>query len=217
MATAESVAAKLTEAQARLAKLERQVADQQSVARVKQHLREAKLSSACLKTAPDAYYSWLLPQRAAFLGCQVPHLCKSIIVENTACANAGIEDPRNSRFYCVILQYNSKLNAEQLMRFVRNLIPEAERPGRKYFNFQHASGNASEELTGFQHNGVAPFGMKAPIPVVVSGEVAALEPSFIWLGGGAETVKLRIGVQQLVSGLSAYVADKSLTTLRDDL
>lgn len=102
---------------------------------------------------------------SAFLGCQVPHLCKSIIVENTACANAGIEDPRNSRFYCVILQYNSKLNAEQLMRFVRNLIPEAERPGRKYFNFQHASGNASEELTGFQHNGVAPFGMKAPIPV----------------------------------------------------
>lgn len=53
--------------------------------------------------------------------------------------------------------------------------------------------------------------------MVVSGEVAALEPSFIWLGGGAETVKLRIGVQQLVSGLSAYVADKSLTTLRDDL
>lgn len=53
--------------------------------------------------------------------------------------------------------------------------------------------------------------------VVVSGEVAALEPAFIWLGGGAETVKLRIGVQQLIDGLSAFVADKSLTTLRDDL
>lgn len=53
--------------------------------------------------------------------------------------------------------------------------------------------------------------------VVVSGEVAALEPSFIWLGGGAEAVKLRIGVQQLVAGLSAYIADKNLTTLRDDL
>lgn len=102
---------------------------------------------------------------SAFLGCQVPHLCKSIIVENTACTNTGVADPRNSRFYCVILQYNAKLNAEQLMRFVRNLIPEAERPGRKHFNFQHAPGSVSEELTGFQHNGVAPFGMKAPIPV----------------------------------------------------
>lgn len=55
------------------------------------------------------------------------------------------------------------------------------------------------------------------VQVVVSGEVAALKPSFIWLGGGAETVKLRIGVQQLVTGLSAYVADQNLTTVRDDL
>lgn len=65
----ESVAAKLAEAQARLAKLERQVSDLQSVARVQQHLRKAKLSSAYLKTAPDSYYSWSLPQRACVSGC----------------------------------------------------------------------------------------------------------------------------------------------------
>lgn len=53
--------------------------------------------------------------------------------------------------------------------------------------------------------------------VIVSGEVAALDPSFIWLGGGAETVKLRVGVQQLITALSAFVADANLTTLRDDL
>jgi hypothetical protein len=34
---------------------------------------------------------------SAFLGCQVPHLCKSIVVENTACTNAGMDDPRNSK------------------------------------------------------------------------------------------------------------------------
>uniref|UniRef100_K3W8C1 YbaK/aminoacyl-tRNA synthetase-associated domain-containing protein n=1 Tax=Globisporangium ultimum (strain ATCC 200006 / CBS 805.95 / DAOM BR144) TaxID=431595 RepID=K3W8C1_GLOUD len=215
--TVESVAAKVAEAQARLAKVERQVDDLQSVRGVQTHLQRAKLSSAYLKTASEDYYAWSLPQRASFLGCKVPHLCKSIIVENTACTNTGIEDPRNSRYYCVILQYNSKLNSEQLMRFVRSLIPEAERPGRKNFNFQHAPGNVSEELTGFLHNGVSPFGMKVPIPVIVSGEVAALDPPFIWLGGGAETVKLRIGVQQLISALSAYVANKNLTALRDDL
>jgi hypothetical protein len=37
-----------------------------------------------------------------------------------------------------VLQYNSKLNAEQLMRFVREQLLESERPGRKHFNFQHA-------------------------------------------------------------------------------
>lgn len=91
----------------------------------------------------------------------MPQLCKSIVVENTACANAGLEDPRNSRcrarvgreagvtpqpltdlpcgrYYCVVLQYNARLNAEQLQRFVREQLPEAERPGRRHFNFQHA-------------------------------------------------------------------------------
>jgi hypothetical protein len=32
------------------------------------------------------------------LGCEIPHLCKSIIVENVACTNSGVEDPLNSRW-----------------------------------------------------------------------------------------------------------------------
>lgn len=32
------------------------------------------------------------------LGCATPHLCKSIIVENVACTNSGVEDPLNSRY-----------------------------------------------------------------------------------------------------------------------
>lgn len=43
-------------------------------------------------------------------------------------------------YYCVVLQYNSKLDAEQLRRFVRDSIPESDRPSRKKFNFQHAPG-----------------------------------------------------------------------------
>jgi prolyl-tRNA editing enzyme YbaK/EbsC (Cys-tRNA(Pro) deacylase) len=94
----------------------------------------------------------------------------------------------------------------------------------------------SGELTGFQHNGVSPFGMARSIPVrsrsrweltgymptdvfalrqvIVAGDAAALP--FIWLGGGAETVKLRISVQQLVQALDAKVAP-GITTLRTDL
>ncbi|KAI9991088.1 hypothetical protein PInf_018709 [Phytophthora infestans] len=113
------------------------------------------------------------------------------------------------------LQYNSKLDAEQLRRFVRDNIPEADRPSKKKFNFQHAPGEVSEELTGFGHNGVSAFGMKTPIPVIVAGAIAELRPPCLWLGGGAESVKLRISVQDLVKALGARVAD-GITSLRVD-
>jgi prolyl-tRNA editing enzyme YbaK/EbsC (Cys-tRNA(Pro) deacylase) len=51
--------------------------------------------------------------------------------------------------------------------------------------------------------------------VIVAGDVAALKPAFLWLGGGAETVKLRISVQDLIKALGARVAE-GITTLRTD-
>lgn len=56
--------------------------------------------------------------------------------------------------------------------------------------------------------------MTRVVQVIVAGDAAALP--FLWLGGGAETVKLRIGVQQLINALDAKVAP-NLTTLRTDL
>ncbi|POM80208.1 Hypothetical protein PHPALM_1986 [Phytophthora palmivora] len=216
MATIDEVTARLAAAQKRLDALERSLDDLEGVKRVRSHLQREKLASAALKSAPSDYYSWTLAQRANLLGCEVPHLCKSIIVENVACINSGLDDPLNSRYYCVVLQYNSKLDAEQLRRFVRDNIPEADRPAKKKFNFQHAPGEVSEELTGFGHNGVSTFGMKTPIPVIVAGAIAELKPPFLWLGGGAESVKLRISVQDLVKALGARVAD-GITTVRSDL
>ncbi|KAG2512915.1 hypothetical protein BBO99_00005029 [Phytophthora kernoviae] len=216
MATIEEVATRVAAAQTRLAALERSMDDLEGVNRVKNHLKREKLASASLKTAPDDYYTWTLAQRGELLGCRIPHLCKSIIVENVACTNSGLEDPLNSRYYCVVLQYNSRLDAEQLRRFVRDSIPEEDRPSRKKFNFQHAPGEMSEELTGFGHNGVSTFGMKKPIPVIVAGDVAKLKPAFLWLGGGADTVKLRISVQDLVKALGAPIAE-GITTVRTDI
>ncbi|CEG41799.1 proline-trna ligase associated domain containing protein [Plasmopara halstedii] len=216
MTTFEDVVSRLAVAQTRLLKLERLLDDMEGICRVKAHLQSLKLTSAALKTAPSDYYAWSLAQRADYLGCNIPHLCKSIIVENVANPQSGVEDPLNSRYYCVVLQYNSKLDAEQLRRFVRNRIPEACRPAKKKINFQHASAKASQELTGFAHNGVSPFGMKTPIPVIVAGAVTKLRPSFIWLGGGAENVKIRICWQDLVKALEAPVAD-GITILREDM
>ncbi|KAI9908985.1 hypothetical protein PsorP6_014729 [Peronosclerospora sorghi] len=207
MTTIDNVTALLATTQKRLSSVERLLDDLESVNRVKQHVQREKLVSAALKTTTSDYYSWNLCQRAKLLGCEIPHLCKSIIVENVACVNNGVEDPLNSRYYCVVLQYISKLDAEQLRRFVRDNIPEADRLPKKKFNFQHAPGEVSEELTGFRHNAVSPFGMKTAIPVIVAGDVAALNPPFLWLGGGAETVKLRISVQDLVTALGARIAN----------
>uniref|UniRef100_A0AAV1UAG1 YbaK/aminoacyl-tRNA synthetase-associated domain-containing protein n=1 Tax=Peronospora matthiolae TaxID=2874970 RepID=A0AAV1UAG1_9STRA len=216
MTTIDDVTARVAAAHRRLDSLERLLDDLEGVKHVKQHLQRERLTSSALKTAPSDYYSWTLSQRAKFLGCGISHLCKSIVVENVACVNKGIEDPLNSRYYCVVLQYISKLDAEQLRRFVRDDIPEADRPSRKKFNFQHAPAQVSEQLTGFKHNGVSTFGMQTSIPVIVAGEVAALKPAFLWLGGGAETVKLRVSVQDLITTLGARVAD-GITTQRTDL
>ncbi|CAH0487760.1 unnamed protein product [Peronospora farinosa] len=216
MTTINKVTVHLTAIQERLTSLERYVDDLERVKRVKKHLEREKLTSAVLKTTPSDYYSWSLDQRAKLLGCAIPHLCKSIIMENVAYLDNNVEDSLNSRYYCVVVQYNSKLDAEQLRRFVRNNIPEPDRPSKKKFNFQHASSEMSEKLTGFGHNGVSTFGMKTPIPVIIAGNIAALKSSFLWLGGGAEHVKLRISVQDMVRVLGARVAD-GITTLRTDL
>ncbi|CAI5728394.1 unnamed protein product [Peronospora farinosa] len=211
MTTINKVTVHLTAIQERLTSLERYVDDLERVKRVKKHLEREKLTSAVLKTTPSDYYSW-----RNYLGCAIPHLCKSIIMENVAYLDNNVEDSLNSRYYCVVVQYNSKLDAEQLRRFVRNNIPEPDRPSKKKFNFQHASSEMSEKLTGFGHNGVSTFGMKTPIPVIIAGNIAALKSSFLWLGGGAEHVKLRISVQDMVRVLGARVAD-GITTLRTDL
>lgn len=58
-----------------------------------------------IQRVPVGYYDLSLSERAALLGCNTSQLCKSIIFENTACNHYNFTDPRNSRYYCVILQY----------------------------------------------------------------------------------------------------------------
>ena len=43
-------------------------------------------------------------------------MCKSMVMENTACENKDCSDPTNSRYYCVVVQYVAKFNAEKLRK-----------------------------------------------------------------------------------------------------
>jgi hypothetical protein len=60
-----------------------------------------------------------------------------------------------------------------------------------------------EAVTGFTHNSMCPFGSLTPLGLVVHAGL----PSRIWLGGGAEDVKLCVNVTDLVRATRAAVVD----------
>ncbi|KDO29121.1 hypothetical protein SPRG_06177 [Saprolegnia parasitica CBS 223.65] len=189
--------------EARAEALEQRVIAMENVARVVQHLRKEQVASAALHTAPAAYYDWSLAQRAQLLNCKTSQLCKSIIMENVAWKAEMVHAPR---YVCVIVQYEAKVNADKVAKLVRDAGKDAK-VSRKHVNFQHAATDVSDELTGFQFNGVSPFGMKTSIPVVVSSAILPL--GYVWLGGGAVDVKLRASTADIVRALDALVGDIS--------
>jgi prolyl-tRNA editing enzyme YbaK/EbsC (Cys-tRNA(Pro) deacylase) len=106
---------------------------------------------------------------------------------------------------CVIVQYRARVNAEKVAKLFRE--NNGEKISRRQVNFQYASEETSNRLTGFKHNAVSPFGMQTAIPVVVSSAMLGL--SYIWLGGGAADVKLRVSVTQCIQALRAVTGDVS--------
>ena len=80
-----------------------------SLKRVKDDLLKKNIYSASFIKVVGNYYEESLEYRASLLKCATNQLCKSIILENTSCDHENISDVSNSRFYCVILQYESKL------------------------------------------------------------------------------------------------------------
>lgn len=97
------------------------------------------------------------------MGAEPRQLCKTIVFENLACTREDCADPRNSKYYCVIVQYEAKLDTEKLRAFVHSL--NDNKVPKKRFNFQLASAETSDRLTGYTHNAVTPYGMFENIPV----------------------------------------------------
>ena len=76
-----------------------------AVTKVKKDLLARSVYNSRFFYVPPNYYDLTLEERAALLGGNTPQLCKSIIFENLACDHNSCEDPTNSRYYCVIIQY----------------------------------------------------------------------------------------------------------------
>lgn len=105
--------------------------------------------------------------------------------------------------FCSIV---AKINTTTLRNFVHSLRPHSERLSKNSFNFQLASEEKSLELSGFGHNAISPFGMKAPnIPVIICSRCLEVQPPVLFLGGGKVDVKLMITTSDLVKSLDAIV------------
>ncbi|ERM94062.1 hypothetical protein AMTR_s00010p00069750 [Amborella trichopoda] len=107
--------------------------------RISHILRSGGVGDFEFKRVPSDYYERSLEERRDIVGApSIDHLCKSIVLTNTQ-AHASVtdcSDPKNSKYYVVVIQYTARLNAENVKNFLHTLnngkIP------KKKFNFpQH--------------------------------------------------------------------------------
>ena len=179
------------------------------VTRVKLNLLSLCTTKASFLTVQPDYYNLSLSARAEILKCNESQLCKSIIFENVATDEDILDDISGRKYYCVIVQYNAKINIEKLKEFIINLRVIKKSTSKSKINFQLASSETSLALSGFPHNAVTPFALATPIPIILSKACLALEPAYIWMGGGKVDVKLGMPISQFLQASNALIADVS--------
>uniref|UniRef100_A0A0G4GQT2 YbaK/aminoacyl-tRNA synthetase-associated domain-containing protein n=1 Tax=Chromera velia CCMP2878 TaxID=1169474 RepID=A0A0G4GQT2_9ALVE len=169
-----------------------------------EHFKKGGLKVSLARVPCNYYEDMELAHRRHLLGApSVGHLCKTVVMENTA--HTGEEgNPRNARFYAVVVQYIARVNCERVKDLVKSLNPPGKL-GNKKLNFNFAKEEMSAELTGFKYNAVTPFLMRTPIPVLLSHHITRLDPPVIWLGGGEVDLKLGISLDDFVGELSPFV------------
>lgn len=179
--------------------------DSEQVAKVKNDLLRRNVFTCRFVRVVGDYYERPLDFRASLLSCHTSQLCKSIVFENTACDHENIDDRTNSRYYCIIVQYEARFDSDMLRDLIHSLRPVPERLAKRKLNFRLAKEEANARLSGFTHNAVSPFGLAAPLPVVLCRSITELKTPYVYLGGGEVDVKLGIPVPDLVRALDPIV------------
>lgn len=182
--------------------------------RLRAYFLSLKLRSAQFKRTPSDYYDWTLEQRRNLL--QAPstfYLCKTIVMENSAFEEEYASEPWYFRYVAVIIQYEDKLNAEKVMKFMKQLqnshVSKAK-ISKKHFHFRLADEGDAQRLTGYGYNATTPFLMQTNMPIILTEKVTTLQPAYFWMGGGEVELKLGMSVEEFVKVTQAYVADVSL-------
>ncbi|CAM0944637.1 unnamed protein product [Alopecurus aequalis] len=162
------------------------------------------------RRVPADYYDRSLEERREILAADsISQLCKSIVMVNTKAAADVVDcsNPKNSKYYVIIVQYMARLNAENIKNFLyalnENQIP------KKRFNMRLAPEEESCMLTGFVHNAVTCIGMETDIPVIIDEAITKLDEDFFWLGGGEVDLKLGMRTSEFLKAFNPFVVNCS--------
>jgi prolyl-tRNA editing enzyme YbaK/EbsC (Cys-tRNA(Pro) deacylase) len=165
----------------------------ESIRRARAHVEALELYSANWQWVPEPYYTWELEQRAKILGAASTYmLCKSLLLENKKVDGQG--DATNPRFVLVMLQYESELDVKKLATSIRKLRPVSERLDESQFDFRVADPDDNDRITGYAFNSVTPFGLKEPVPIILSSDI--VPQGYFWMGGGHVHLKLGMSVSE---------------------
>ena len=99
----------------------------------------------------------------------------------------------------------ARFDSDLLRDLIHSLRPIDQRLAKRRFNFRMASEDKNNELTGYYHNAVSPFGLAYNLPIVICKRCVELDPSYLYLGGGEVDVKLGISVSDLIQGLKPII------------
>ncbi|KAJ1974200.1 hypothetical protein H4R34_004803, partial [Dimargaris verticillata] len=135
----------------------------------------------------------------------VNHLCKSIVLENTRCSHTSYDNPLDSRYYCVVIQYVASIDVSKLVRYIRQALGCGT--SKKQYNFRLVSAEQSHQLTGFANNGVCPIGLATPIPVFIDHAICQLQPPVLYLGAGHPDWKLALPVKTFCQIAQCHAID----------
>lgn len=84
-------------------------------------------------------------------------------MENSAFKEEYASEPFYYKYVAVIIQYEDKLNAEKVMKFMKkrqNDNIKSVKISKKHFHFRLADEADAQRLTGYGYNATAPFLMK---------------------------------------------------------
>jgi prolyl-tRNA editing enzyme YbaK/EbsC (Cys-tRNA(Pro) deacylase) len=178
----------------------------EEVIRCKSKLIKEKCYVYKFYVVPNNYYDLTLLQRRDILQAkELNQLCKSIIFENTACSHKNYDDPTDSRYYCVIVQYATRFDAELLKDVIHVLRKPTERIQRNKFHFKLASEDDSFRISGFKHNAITPFGLKLQIPFVLCSRIVETAPDWFYMGGGQIDVKLGMPTKDFIRSMKPII------------
>jgi len=161
------------------------------------------ISSAHIWRVRSDYYDQELAWRRDVLGAaSTLQLCKSMIMENTKVSDMTLEQATAAgrvKYICVMLQYGgTKLQKEKLTDVVRRM-EGSKAVGKKQYSLRMVSQEVSDQLSGYTHNAVTPFGMAQEVPLLLSDKIKALPEGKLWLGGGEPDLKMRVDVAELAA------------------